>query len=357
MREVLDPNGNPLDSIQLIRGEKPIPKSSFGSGGMFIQDEFSLFQEKLKVTLGGRYDLIRVRNEKALDPEYLIIDGERKDPPPNQRITFEKQTVYNKSWSGNLGLLYHLTEESGFTLTLGRSFRSPSLEERYKYIDLGNKVRIGDPGLKPEDGYTLDAGFRIWESGFNFRINGFINRFTNMIVEKPGEYIYTYSTGPRAGTNDTLPALLSSNVDKAQLSGFDMKMELMLTERLVFDGTLSYVRGRDTRNDENLPLIPPLNGRAGLKYHFPGTITIDLNSKHYAKQDEIAEGEKVTPGYTIFNLAMYTQSRDFQFVRLKLTGGVENIFDKAYRNHLSTNRGALRIEPGRNFFFKAQLQF
>lgn len=355
-QEVLDPNGNPLDTIQIIRGEKPIPESSFGSGGLFIQDEFTPLED-LKVTIGGRYDLVRVRNEQAYDPEYLVINGERQDPPPNQRITFEEQTVYNKSWSANLGMLYNISEDLDLTLTLGRSFRSPALEERYKYIDLGNKVRIGDPELQPEDGYTVDAGFRVWKPEFNFRINGFVNRFSDMIVEKPGNYIYEYSAGPQAGTKDTLPALINSNVDRSLLYGFDMKMELQLTNRLVFYGSASFVRGKDIKNDENLPLIPPLNGRAGFKYRFNENLNMDVYSSHYKNQDKEAEGETETPGYSVYNLTVYTRPIDLDFVRLKLSGGVENIFDRAYRNHLSTNRGVVKIEPGRNLFLKAKLQF
>jgi outer membrane receptor protein involved in Fe transport len=37
--------------------------------------------------------------------------------------------------------------------------------------------------------------------------------------------------------------------------------------------------------------------------------------------------------------------------------GVENVFDKAYRNHLSTTRGTIKIEPGRNIFFKLAVEF
>jgi outer membrane receptor protein involved in Fe transport len=37
--------------------------------------------------------------------------------------------------------------------------------------------------------------------------------------------------------------------------------------------------------------------------------------------------------------------------------GVENILDKEYRNHLSTNRGSIITEPGRNIFIRANIAF
>jgi hemoglobin/transferrin/lactoferrin receptor protein len=353
-RERLNEQDQPVDTIQMIRGEVPIPESTFGSAGLFLQDRFSMLDGDLEVTIGGRYDLIRVHNEQALDPFFLTIDGNKNTAPPGQRITFPEQTVYNRSWSADLGLLYGVGENVDLTLTLGRSFRSPSLEERYKYIDLGNKVRIGDPDLEPEQGYQIDGGVRIWEPGINLRLNGFMNRFSDMIVEQPGQYVYSYSESTQ---KDTLPALINSNVDETILYGVDMKLDLHLMQNLVFHSTLSYVRGRDIRNDQNLPLIPPFNGIAGLKYHFPGSLTVDIFSEWAARQNKTAEGETATPGYALLSLRTYTAPVNLNFARVRFTAGVENIFDKAYQNHLSTNRGAIQIEPGRNFYIKMQLHF
>jgi len=356
-REVLDQQGNPLDTIRIVRGEVPIPDSRFASGGVFFQDQLTMLDGDLKVTLGGRYDLVQVHNERALDPRYVIIDGEKNPTPPDQRVTFEEQTIYNRSWSADLGLLYALTENTDLTLTMGRSFRAPSIEERYKYIDLGSMVRIGDPGLSPEKGYNLDGGIRFWFPGFNLRLNGFVNRFNDLIVEEPGEYVYTYNTGAQAGTQDTLPALINSNVDQALLYGADMTFDIHVMRNLVGHATVSFVRGRDIRNETNLPLIPPLNGRAGLKYHFPGVLTLDLYSDWAARQNKVAEGETKTPGYAIVSLSAYSKPINLNFARLRLSGGVENIFNKAHQNHLSTNRGVIQTEPGRDVFIKMQLRF
>jgi outer membrane receptor protein involved in Fe transport len=52
-----------------------------------------------------------------------------------------------------------------------------------------------------------------------------------------------------------------------------------------------------------------------------------------------------------------TQPIDLSLAKVELFAGVENILDKAYRNHLATNRGLIRLEPGRNFFVKAKLSW
>ncbi|MEA3317904.1 MAG: TonB-dependent receptor plug domain-containing protein, partial [Bacteroidota bacterium] len=88
--DVLDVDSNIVATKELIRGETPIPESTFGSAGIFFQDEFSTINEKLKVLIGGRFDGIRIENDECFDVDYLVMNGTRNDNPPNQRITYEE---------------------------------------------------------------------------------------------------------------------------------------------------------------------------------------------------------------------------------------------------------------------------
>lgn len=351
--DVLDPTGNILVTNNIVRGETPIPESCFGSAGIYFQNEQKFFNDDLKLILGGRLDGIRIANEQALDYDYLIVNGTRNDTPPNQRITFEENEDYKLSWSANLGLLYSLVQDIDVSFNAGRSFRAPSLEESFKYIDLGNMVRLGDPNLDPEQGYSMDLGLRIWKPKFSFKINGFVNWLSDMIVEESGEFIYSYTTG----VVDTIPALINSNVDKARLYGVDFNFQYNFYGNFVLHGTGSYVRGEDTQNDTNLPLIPPMNGSLGLRYNIPKYGGLDLEAIGFADQDKVAEGESETKGYAKFDLRIYSSFINIDFAKVKFLGGIENIGDRAYSNHLATNRGSITIEPGRNFYIKMKVLF
>ncbi|MFO7827533.1 MAG: TonB-dependent receptor [Bacteroidales bacterium] len=353
LMEVFDGSGNLMATNNIVRGETPIPNACFGTAGLFFQDEQSFINDKLKVTLGGRIDGIRIANDEGYDVDYLIVNGVLNETPPNQRITFEENEEYKFSWSANLGLLYALTSEMDLSLSAGRSFRAPSLEESFKYIDLGNLVRLGDPALDPEKGYSLDLGWRIWKPRFQFKINGFANWLTDMIVEKPGEFIYAYT----AGVVDTLPALINSNVDNARLYGIDLNFQYNFYGNFVIHGSGSYVRGEDINNNTNLPLMPPMNGRIGLKYTFPKYFGADFIAVGYADQNKVSEGELETKGFARFDFRVHSTLINLDFAKIQLFGGIENIGDRAYRNHLSTNRGAIDIEPGRNFYIKIKVLF
>ncbi|MDA3822769.1 MAG: TonB-dependent receptor, partial [Bacteroidales bacterium] len=201
--EVLNTDGDIVKTINLVRGETPIPEATFSSSGIFIQDETHFLNDKLTLIVGGRMDVIGVKNSRGYDIDYLTVDGVRNDTPPNQRITFEEGSENALSWSANTGLLTKLSKDTDLSLSIARSFRAASLEERFKYIDLGNYVRLGDPDLAPESAYSADLGLRIWKPKFNFQINTFVNRISNMIIETPGEFIYTLNTGELQGTSDT----------------------------------------------------------------------------------------------------------------------------------------------------------
>jgi hemoglobin/transferrin/lactoferrin receptor protein len=355
--EVINPAGNIVKTINLVRGETPIPKSSFSSGGIFVQDEARLFNDRLTLITGGRVDGIVVENKEGTDIDYLIIDGVRNDTPPNQRITFPAGKNNTLSWSANAGLLYKATKETDLTLNLARSFRAPSLEELFKYIDLGNYVSLGDPELKPENGASADVGIRIWKPRFNLQVNGFVNRIGNLVVETPGEFIYTINTGPLEGTQDTLPALIYDNVSKALLYGADFGMQYNVWPNVVVVASGSYVRGKDPGSETDLPRIPPLNGRVGLRYTLPKYGSAELTMVSAARQEKIAAGEKATGGFTRFDLALSSARIHLGETRLQLFAGVDNLTGQSYTNHLATNRGGISVEPGRNIYLRLNLAF
>jgi outer membrane receptor protein involved in Fe transport len=355
--EVLNAGGEIIKTNNLVRGETPIPEATFSSAGIFVQDETQLFDENLRLIVGGRMDLIRVQNATGYDIDYLAINGTMNNPAPNQRITFEEGDEHNISWSANTGLVQKLWADTDLSFTLSRSFRAASLEERFKYIDLGNFVRLGDPELQPESAYSADLGLRIWKTKFNLQADAFVNSISNMIVETPGEFIYTVNTGPLEGSTDTIPALINANVSKALLYGFDFGMQYNVWSRLVVSASGAYVRGLDTEAETNLPRIPPLSGRLGMRYTFPRIVSAEFTVLAASKQDKIADGETETAGYARFDLAMSSAPLKLGLTQLRIYGGIENLTDRSYTNHLSTNRGSISIEPGRNYYIRLILTF
>jgi hemoglobin/transferrin/lactoferrin receptor protein len=340
--EALNTEGNVVSTTNKVIVEKPLPDSKLRSYGFFAQDDMVLFKDKLSLSLGARIDKIDVSGETTLNPLYDITNGVRNDSPAGQTKIWDAIETDDVSWSGNLSLLYSLYPDVDLTFTIARSFRSPSLEERFQYIDQGNLVKVGDPNLQPEKGTFIDAGLRIWQQDFTFTGSIFFNQLNDLVSEKPGTF-------------DGRNALLKSNIGKARLYGFDFGTEYNFLSEWIIYSVLSYVRGEDIEKDENLPQIPPLNGRLGFRAPVFGYFYFDLSSTLFAKQGKTAPGEIKTLGYATFDLYVNTIPIKYSLINLQFYAGIENIMDKSYRNHLATNRGFIMSEPGRNFFAKIKV--
>jgi outer membrane receptor protein involved in Fe transport len=57
------------------------------------------------------------------------------------------------------------------------------------------------------------------------------------------------------------------------------------------------------------------------------------------------------------DFSLYSGTRKLGPTAFQLFAGVDNVFNKSYRNHLATNRGMILVEPGRNVFLKLVMKF
>ncbi len=330
----------------IIKGEFPVPNSKYNSLGFFAQENLNLFDNKLKLVFGGRFDAIHVSNEDAPNPMYMIINGVRNDQPAKDPLSsFVASSHKDQSWSANFGSIYSLTNSIDATLNISHAFRSPVMEERYQYINNGGSIYLGNPDLKPEVGNFFDLGIRLRDKVISATANIFSNYFTDLVTDS------LTNTGSK-------PLIYKkSNVGKANLYGFDGSYELNLFDNFVAYQMFSYVRGEDTQNHKNLAQVPPFNTKYGVKYYFSGIGVIDISAFTYSTQANTGAGEIRTPGYTVYNLYLSTEKFPLHGVALKIASGVENIFNKNYRDHLSTDRGLIKSEPGINAFLKLELSW
>lgn len=350
---VQDSLGNVVKTNNIERGESPLPDASFTSAGMFVQDQMNFFSHRLELTLGGRIDGIFVENEECHDLDYIITNGNMNDHPAGQRITFEKGSTRDLSWSANIGALYKITNKLHIFANGARSYRAPSLEERFKYIDLTSKVRLGNPDLKAENGLSGDLGLRFWGDKFTAQATGFVNNINNMVVERDGVFVYQTTDG----ATDTVPALILDNVGKALLYGLDFSINYNIINSLTAYASGSFTMGIDKENGTYLPNIPPLKGVLGISYTCAKVGTVSAELTGVGEKTLIAEHEKPTAAYARLDIAMNTRVLSLGDVGLQFFAGIDNLTNETYTNFFSTNRSDINYEPGRNFYIKGKILF
>ncbi len=325
-----------------IIGERPVPRSSYFSGGVYAQNEWHAPTENVTIVTGARYDLIRVSNDETMNPEYLLTSGGLQTSPSNQQILWGNKTVFNESWSVNAGLTCALNSRLDVTFLAATAFRAPSLEERFQFIDLGNVVRVGNPNLQPEKSKSLNGGLRLHTGNFRVQTDIFLNKLSNLVTEIPGNF-------------EGRPAYIKTNVGEARLFGFEVSSETSLLPWTATRLTISFVKGEDTRNHLNLPQIAPVQGSVESSFSIPAIGTASLSTSFTLRQVHAAAGEIETPGYTVFGIDFSSASFNSGPLSFSLKSGIQNLLNTTYRNHLTTLRGLLQLEPGRNYFLAATI--
>lgn len=340
-------------SAQMIRTETPLPTASYTSAGIYAQDEMRFFSDRLILTFGGRFDVNTVKNEVCHNVETVenVTTGIVNPNPPGKYVTFAAGSRTDPSWSGNAGLLFKAGKMLDLTLNLSRSYRSPALEELFKFIDLsGNKIHFGNPDLRPEKGIGGDIGARFHGENLNFRISAFVNGISDMIVER------RTNTDP-ASVNDTL---VLDNASRALLYGFDGEVSYRFARHFSVYAAGAWTIGMETSKEYQwLPLIPPANGHIGISYDNPAILgaRVELTAAGARTANQIAEGERATDAYARLDLALHSRIFNFGRCNLQVFGGIENVTDAKYVNFLSTNRGNIVCEPGRNFYIRVNFTF
>lgn len=223
----------------------------------------------------------------------------------------------------------------------GHAQRPPTLTERYAdgvFLALfqnGFTRVVGDPFLHPERAWQIDVGLR----GDYGDVRGGVRGFYTWVLDYA-----TYDVAQVAPPGGPLGAQLahSTSTDLATLAGFELDGAIDWNDYLTLFGNLSYIEGRDQIIDAPLFGIYPLEGRVGLRLHDPAEENrwgIEFFGRIVDDQDRlgalrsgpfVVPVEKPTPGFTVWNLRAYWAATR----NIRLTGGIENVFDRNYLEHL-----------------------
>ncbi|MDH0304410.1 MULTISPECIES: TonB-dependent copper receptor [unclassified Pseudomonas] len=212
-------------------------------------------------------------------------------------------------------------------------------------------------GIKPEKTTQLDFGIQYRDERLEAWASGYVGQIRDYIL-------FDYRPG--------MMGMLSSqaqNID-ARVMGGELGAAYKLTERWKADATLAYAWGKNSSDGKALPQMPPLESRLGLTYSRDAW-SVGTLWRLVAAQNRIAQNQgnvvgkdyEKSGGFGVFSLnGAYKVNSN-----LKLSAGVDNLFDKAYAEHLNLAGNAgfgypaadpqPVNEPGRTFWTKVDISF
>lgn len=286
------------------------PDGTFIGGAVFVQDELSFLDDRLDIIPGVRWD------------------------------SFESKSAGNPKKSDDhvspkIAAVYKLMDELNFFTNYGLGFRAPRLTELYQSGQHfpGNSF-VANPNLIPEKSQNFEVGARgKW---------GRLSYETAYYLIHAKDFIET-----TVGATTTS----AQNVSKVKIWGVENSLDFDLGAGFSTFASLEIRRGENTETNEFLTSVSPDELDLGLRYENPSkTFYGSFYGRLVDKQDRPAGTASDTPGYGVWD---FKTSMAIPGVKdAKFSFGVENIFDKPYREHL-----AGLYAPGRNFIVGVSKEF
>lgn len=301
-----------------------LPNSWLRNPGVFA--EFAVPIGFWTPAIGARADFVdtSLRPGDLRQNTQLTGMGDRSQSDTLYAFYFTNELQLDRNWTGRI--------------SFGHAQRPPTLTERYAdaiflgVAQSGFTRVIGTPGLSKERNWQIDAGLHAnygrWRgsmTGFHSWVLDYITFDSNPVLDPTGARLLRYT-----------------NTEYATLVGFTLATEYDLTPRLTPFATMAYIDGRDREIDQPLPQIWPLDSRVGVRVHDPfgGRYWgVEFFARIVDNQDRlgtIRQGQGVsileqpTPGFTVWELRSYYNVTD----NLSITGGIHNVFDRTYLEHL-----------------------
>jgi iron complex outermembrane receptor protein len=329
-----------FNSFDKFGEETLIPNTDVKSGGLYVFEQAEYGRWGLSV--GGRYD-------------YRRLDA---DSDAELGLTPQRRT-YN-SLTGNVGVLFHLSEPTALVLNVGRGFRAPSSFDLFANGVHEGTVTFerGNPDLKTEHSLTTDLAFRVQTSSWQSDIGVFANYIQNFIFSRP-----TAETDPVSGFQ-----IFDVSQGDARLIGIEGAFEYHPTRYLHLQGTVDYTQGQNTTTDMPLPSIPPY--RATYTVRLEGDRVGGLESPYVSIGGESnSRQSRLDPtevqffyesgyrpeGYTLLSFgAGFTVPVGPNGLDVDLT--LRNALDANYTNFLSRYK-TYALDAGRNFTLRVTAGF
>ncbi|HUM48091.1 MAG TPA: TonB-dependent receptor, partial [Chitinophagales bacterium] len=344
----------------------------FDAGGFaFIQK----IVHKLTLSGGVRYD------HRYMQTQSLMLNADDQpvtEPDSFSVIKFKSIQTDFSAVSGSIGASYEISDPVIVKANIARGFRAPNIAELSANGRHEGTFRyeVGNPDLKAETSWQLDAGIGFNTEHLSGEISLFDNNISNFIypeklssisggdslMEEEGDFIpvYKYVQG-------------HANLLGGEIS-FDIHPHPL--DWLHFKNSFSYVQSVQQDQPDSmkyLPFTPPAKFQSELRANFSKlnntfrNFYAEVGLAVYFDQTKVYSAfgtETPTPGYVLLNAGMGADifAKENILFTINLSG--DNLGDIAYQSHLSrlkyapenlaTGRTGI-YNMGRNFSLKVNI--
>ncbi|MFI8224312.1 TonB-dependent copper receptor [Pseudomonas sp. NPDC085632] len=211
--------------------------------------------------------------------------------------------------------------------------------------------------IKPEKTTQLDFGVNYKSTELEAWASGYVGVVRDYIL-------FDYTPGMMGMSTSR-----AENID-ARIMGGELGAAYRLTDHWKADATLAYAWGKNSSDGKALPQMPPLDARFGLTYTEDNwsagalwRVVAAQNRIDQNKGNVVGKDYDKSSGFGVFSLnGAYRINKHW-----KVSSGVDNLFGKAYAEHLNlagnagfgypANDPQAINEPGRTLWTKVDMSF
>jgi iron complex outermembrane receptor protein len=282
--------------------------------------------------------------------------AELKDPDPSFENLYPEIRSEQLNPAFSLGISRSLNEQISLGLWLGRIQRSGGLSERYiNYFPIGVDPyeMLGNPLLNPEVNNEVDFTAQWKSHNSTIKLDlfaAYLQDFISSVIDS--------SLSPRMPSSPGVRCF--TNIHKAFKTGVEASWSQALPAGVQLQISMAYTYAQDLERSEPLSEIAPLDVRLHLSGNYlKNRLLPYITFRHVLEQARISEefGETVTPSFSLADLGV-----SFSITKwLQISGGIQNVFDTLYYEHLSRSvKGSNPFpiySPGRCYFVSFSLDW
>lgn len=211
-------------------------------------------------------------------------------------------------------------------------------------------------GVQPEQTTQLDLGMQYRSKRLDAWVSLYAGRMQDYII-------FDYLQGGMMGA-----ATRAHNMD-ANIRGGEAGVEYRPAEFWKFGGTLAYAWGEIAASGDALPQMPPLEARFSVAYDNQRW-SLGALLRGVSSQERVSTGQGNVVGRDLgpsAGFAVFSVNGGYRFNdKLQLVAGIDNLFDRAYSEHLNLGGNSafgypsdpVRInEPGRTGWVKLSYKY
>jgi len=282
-------------------------------------------------------------HEFTLGTRYSDYEIDLKSPELNNDQLSLNDLTWHASW------LYKINESDRIFANIGRGFRPPNIFDLAQVGErTGGRINIINPDLNPESVLSFDLGFKHAGNGWQAEIVAFVSRYKDVIASvETGEI-----------TNEGLSVVQSQNINELDIYGLETELNYYFNNGGHLFMNYTYTHGTEETESTSGPAdrIPPAFGLLGYQQDINQHWNIRSQVRYATTQNRLSERDlkdaRINPfgtgGFVVYDTHFTWQHSINSQVRL----GIENIFDKKYREHASGLDAA-----GRNYHVSFNYDF